>query len=361
MNERPRLIFPSLNGIRAMAILCVLVSHMFNHAHNVPFAVHHFFSGYSGLGNMGVRIFFVLSGFLITTLLLNEYNSSGTIALKKFYIRRFIRLMPVLALYVVVLAIADYFSNDLNLPLTDYIQAIFYIQNLQIWPHDWITGHLWSLSVEEQFYLIWPVFFLFFNKKKYFFYVLIFSAIFSTTIGMGLIHLNAVHPVQAPLLVKVVGNFIQHMGELSFGCLVGFYFFKNGAIKTPSIFHHAIFGMSLLLLFLSTSSYIVMPRTYQLPHQFFLLMAIAYVILYSISAVDTVYFRVMNSPVFDYVGKLSYSLYIWQQFFFTPSENSYSNIWYRTFPYCFLMLVITAIFSYELYEKSFLKLRNKFR
>lgn len=145
---------PSLDGIRALSVLAVVVYH----------ANKSWLPG----GFLGVEVFFVISGYLITLLLLAESESNGSISLKQFWIRRARRLLP--ALWVLVLGVvvfAALFQREMLGTLRgDVVAALFYGFNwFQIWVGtSYFTSfefvplrHLWSLAVEEQFYLIWPI------------------------------------------------------------------------------------------------------------------------------------------------------------------------------------------------------------
>jgi len=140
----------SLDGIRALCILAVMG--------------HHF--GFCDPGWIGVEMFFVLSGFLITTLLCQENEKTGTIALGRFWARRGFRLLPIYWLYIGVVTIAILFrpAGDwaVNSPWTPglFIASLWgYFVNLapaKMWTHQIGTYHLWSLALEEQFYFCWP-------------------------------------------------------------------------------------------------------------------------------------------------------------------------------------------------------------
>ena len=156
MNKRSELLsyIPSLDGIRALSVLAVIIYH----------ANKLWLPG----GFLGVEVFFVISGYLITLLLLAESEKCGTVSLKQFWLRRARRLLP--ALWVVVLGVvvfAALFQREILGTLRgDVIAALFYGFNwFQVWVGtSYFTSfefvplrHLWSLAVEEQFYLIWPV------------------------------------------------------------------------------------------------------------------------------------------------------------------------------------------------------------
>lgn len=137
----------SLNGIRALAVSLVFLAH----------------AGFEQLpGGLGVTLFFVLSGYLITTLLRREYRAQGAIALRAFYLRRLLRLMPPL---LVVVALAALLSS-LGLvagafSLTGLLSVLFYFGNYQIIASDFGgmpsgIGVVWSLAVEEHYYLLYP-------------------------------------------------------------------------------------------------------------------------------------------------------------------------------------------------------------
>ena len=138
---------PGLDGIRALAIGLVLFSHSvifdeFTALHAVGNAA----------GHAGVAVFFVLSGYLITTLLLREEDRTGGISVRLFYLRRSLRLFPALWLYLLVVG-AIWLAGGLpQLPWHDFVSSLLYIRNFLGRGHE--TSHLWSLSIEEQFYLL---------------------------------------------------------------------------------------------------------------------------------------------------------------------------------------------------------------
>ena len=137
---------PSLDGVRAIAVLLVMVGHL----------------GLVYAGGLGVDIFFVLSGYLITAILVSEFSATGQISLKKFYARRALRILPAVILLLLALNIFVTISQPSDQAATlrwDSLGALFYVANwLRAFGRDLgILGHLWSLSIEEQFYLLWPV------------------------------------------------------------------------------------------------------------------------------------------------------------------------------------------------------------
>jgi peptidoglycan/LPS O-acetylase OafA/YrhL len=141
-----------LDGLRAVAIAAVVLQHLLG---TPGFPATPAVARYTGdLGALGVRAFFVLSGFLITTLLLQEHARRGAISLRGFYARRAYRILPALAALVAAV-VALRAADAVRLDGADLLHAATFTMNHHPDRH-WALGHLWSLSVEEQFYLAWP-------------------------------------------------------------------------------------------------------------------------------------------------------------------------------------------------------------
>ena len=141
---------PSLDGLRAIAVTIVILYHL-----GVP--------GVEGLH--GVIIFFVLSGFLITWLLLKENQRNGDVSARNFYMRRVLRILP--AFYVFWGVHLVFYSIFRGVPnIKEYLYALFYVTNygMIMKGGEVAIGHTWSLSIEEQFYLVWPWIFIYFSK-----------------------------------------------------------------------------------------------------------------------------------------------------------------------------------------------------
>ena len=150
----------ALDGLRGVAVLLVLMRHSFELVPGGfgPQWLNDFLHG----GYFGVDIFFVLSGFLITSLLIDERESSGAVRMRSFYGRRALRLMPALVVMLGVVSIVLVLDGSTWSSLWPTVRSsLFYYQNWHsVWdPKHLATefGHLWSLSIEEQFYIVWPV------------------------------------------------------------------------------------------------------------------------------------------------------------------------------------------------------------
>src|ERR1700712_5194662 len=143
------------DGLRALSIIIVFVTHL-GYIDRIPNPVSAWRISMLCSGNTGVNIFFVLSGFLITRILLREKLVTGRISLKNFYIRRFLRLLPPLIVFyaVIVFLMGFGFIEPQWFGLT---LSVFYLYNFV--PHRYYSselGPMWSLALEEQYYIFWP-------------------------------------------------------------------------------------------------------------------------------------------------------------------------------------------------------------
>ncbi|RYL92171.1 acetyltransferase [Sporolactobacillus sp. THM19-2] len=184
VTKHKRRYMPGLDGLRAIAVFAVIFYHF-----GFPWA--------SG-GLLGVSIFFVLSGYLITDILLNEWEKNGRISLKTFWLRRARRLLPALFFILFVLFIwLILFRPDLIAHFRkDAVAAIFYVSNwwyifynvsyFDSFSNPSLLTHFWSLAVEEQFYLIWPLFLIIVLKfkkiRRHLFVITVFMALFSAVL-----------------------------------------------------------------------------------------------------------------------------------------------------------------------------------
>lgn len=352
--------FPSLDGLRAISIIIVIFSHLVLNKY-IPF---HFLTDVKLLmpftllftdGGFGVNVFFVISGFLITSLLLKE-ELNGKISLKNFYIRRTIRIFPAYYFLLFVYFILCLF-NIIQISQASWLSSLTYTK--YFFPnYDFVTDHFWSLSVEEHFYLLWPLVFIGGSKFRKWSLVLmvalvpllkIYSHFYTLNIyGHDLFHKNSI---------------FFRVDSIALGCLVAIYISKI-IEKLQSSF--------LLVFRISIISLILMRFVPKLAMKFgvedlYILdvffnststisnVLIVAIMLYSIFGPHKGWFNFLNNPIVKYIGVLSYSLYLYQQFF--TSNNDY---WVGQFPQNFLFILFSAMFSYHVIEKPFLKLKDKF-
>ena len=334
---------PSLDGLRALSIAFVIAGHS---VLGTPYEK--FYSGATG-----VNIFFVISGFLITTLLLKEKVRNGKVSLKRFYLRRFLRIFPVAYLYLVVLLFLNR-AFQLHIGRTDFITAFLYIKNLTI-IHPavtWQVVHYWSLSVEEQFYLLFP-FLLLYHYKMYMRLIPILFVAVPTAIIFnyhGGRHLTGVPHILLQTLVDVGTG----MMPIFFGSLGAILLFKG---MIPVAFLDRCKRLAPVLLVLIAMGHMealgIIPG-WQSAWLYLTPPMICFTLLLSLRP-GTWFFSLLNTRAFKQIGVLSYSLYIWQELF-TSQQPWGGSLWWNL-PALFLV----AWLSYHFYEKAFLKLKDRFK
>jgi peptidoglycan/LPS O-acetylase OafA/YrhL len=352
---------PSLDGWRAVSILMVLGLHARRQPGfpaNMPEIYDFLFDG-----DLGVRFFFIISGFLITWLMLQEQSRSGAVNLRNFYIRRAFRILPVYAAFLAVLFLLQYFTSYRQ-SLRDWLANLTFTTNFASVP--WPSQHLWSLSVEEQFYLVWPLLFVF--------------------LGMAGRRKSALGMILVPLLIAPIFRFFRYIRDyppaLSFICTDGSFFryFDSLAIgcgcaillagNFQSV--RAALARFPIALPVFALSLIALPDIFEMLHlpgrlikmagPTLQAVGFAVLLLQSVCYSRMKVYRWLNWTAIRHLGVLSYSIYIWQQIFFTnASEFGWQNAWWLTFPICILAAVAVAHISYYGLERPFLALRARFR
>lgn len=344
---------PSIDGFRMISIILVLLSHI-GFITKLPGNLNEILRTWN-YAELGVRIFFVISGFIITYLLLAENSKYGKIDLKAFYYRRIFRIFPVFYTYLLVVFLINR-PLELGIPGLNFISSGLFFQNFDPWPSDWLIGHSWSLAVEEQFYLIWPLAFgsiLKFKKMRTWKLVLIGVAIAG-------ICARSFHYKYADLSNYVLAPFLKHADFLFTGCFIAYLVFNHYKqleqyfIRiNPAYLYLAIFTT----LFVSWASLLPEYRVYILPFSGLVIaFSIAFAFLYLIFRKESLGFKILNTKGAVFIGKLSFSLYIWQQLFLSAI-----GYWFTLFPQNVFLIFIAACISYYFIEMPFVKIRNRFR
>ena len=332
---------PSLDGFRGISIMMVIIGHL-------CVRTGYDFLQYFFNGNLGVYVFFVISGFLITTLLLKERIRTKTISLRKFYIRRFLRIFPVAYLYLVVLLIINW-TLGLQIPVIPFVGAALYLTNFSFFAQNWYTEHYWSLSIEEQFYLIFPSIL----KKSVRFYSLLILILITTI----------------PVLVAVC-RLVPFLRESWFYEAVHFLL-KFDGVLTGSFFSLLVFqGLipwSFIRKYKLPINLVLIACTVLLHNKNILLIDhitpffIGIIIISNIYPAEDAMFKFLNNKWLMKIGVLSYSLYIWQQLFtMTKGEPTWTKVPWYSFPINVILLLVVSYLSYNYYEKWFLKLKDRF-
>jgi len=331
----------SLDGLRAFSIGLVLLGHLAGTAGSPQFlaSVH-------SLGNYGVRFFFVISGFLITWLLLTEQEKTGTVDLKRFFTNRVLRIFPAFYVYVGIGAVMGFYGIVELLP-GDLLHAASYTMNY----HDeraWHLNHTWSLAVEEQFYLIWPFAFLVLGRKH------------APALLLALILL--VPCIRAVMWfgfdaspTAVMRQFQAVADALAVGCLMAFAL-RSGRlpILRRAVARACAWGLAVLLLAGSAGLYLIAPAAFYVVGQSMANVGAAAIVCLCITKNDGIVYWLLNNRVAVFVGVLSYSLYLWQE----PFLNSTVADFPQTYPFNLAFTFTAALASYFLVEKPFLRLKE---
>jgi len=333
---------PALDGLRMVAVLMVVTYH--GALTWMP-------------ADLGVDAFFVLSGFLITWLLLGERERTGTVSLGDFYLRRAFRLLPAYYVYLGV-AFTLYFlrhgeRSDFVLP------SLLYYANYFNAFHDHPAtpiSHTWSLAVEEQFYAFWALAFLLLSRGSR-----------ATVMKFLLVAIPAVVAWRSYLYL-VVGTgsayvynaFDTRFDNIAIGCLAAVLTTKDGFLRgIEKISRH--WGMPLATIGLIGLTHTFLPRDWHYSFGFTLYaMLIAIAILQLMILSPTRAWRWLNHPVARYIGTISYPMYLYHAFatnFARKLPHFKSDI---------LMLiaataatVLVGTISYYVVERPFLRLRNR--
>lgn len=291
---------------------------------------------------MGVRIFFALSGFLITSLLLAEENTSGEVNIKSFYVRRFFRIMPAAATFLVTVGILSA-SGIVDVTPRRWIDVLFFFANYSSTPHSYAVGHFWSLAVEEHFYFVWPTLLI----------------VLATLRKRVLIAVTI-------CLVVAIWRALAWKYQITTGDPATFW--GRTDINVDAILWGAVVAIlatntEVRLLFLSGLARLLVPLAYAgfligvlviSEWKVFLLFSeftfiTAPILIFQTSQLDTksLVLRVFEWPPIRWLGHLSYSIYLWQQLFLTPEQQSVVQI----FPLNLLAAICCATVCYYLIER----------
>lgn len=334
----------SLDGIRGIAIVTVCLAH-----YGVPILQR---------GGFGVDVFFTLSGFLITSILLGEYGRSGDISFRNFYIRRLLRLFPALfCLLIVYGTLVTLFGKNLSRHYGDIALVFFYVAN---WagaaglnrPGE--LGHTWSLSVEEQFYLLWPVI-LYLLIKKWGGKGLLAASLTLTLLSMSETFLMA----RSVPWWRLYYGFDTRAFTLLFGCCLAitFHFWKERiALSKPleMVLPLLSFGGIALFMF-RTDPFTSDPGFFSGP--IFIIPVLTCGLIY-VAVMPGFRFSktILSTRALVYFGKRSYGLYLWH-YWILNVVNPRTLV--TLFACAAASLVVTEV-SYRFIEIPFLSLKYRF-
>ena len=341
-------VLPSLNGLRGISIILVVLSHLPINYSSLEFKIFN--------GHLGVNIFFCLSGFLITTLCLKEKQSTGSISLSFFYTRRILRIFPVAYLYLALLYLLNIIYH-LDIANFQLLAAMFYITDFSYFrSHNftWFTGHYWSLSVEEQFYLIFP--YVLKKSDKVFIYLLILLIFILPFICL----IVEFYPSINTLYIYGIIHFFIKFQSISVGCLFSIIAFKKGFDNKyfRCIQSFKIWGNSIALVLIFYLEYDSMYSLKAIFMNLIISLLTLYIIISNIENRKDIIYKILNNKILSFVGVLSYSIYIWQQIFTSKTSNLPKFL--VLYPYNLILIIIIPVISYFYFEQYFLRLKVKF-
>jgi peptidoglycan/LPS O-acetylase OafA/YrhL len=351
---------PALDGLRGFAVLAVMMRHFQYEGFNNHSVV--LLPG----GGIGVDLFFVLSGFLITTLLLQEWATTGSISILNFYVRRGLRLLPALAAFLVAFVVIASFVHTpvqstgevSNADLLKNLAAIVtYSFNWLMalgWDRVWGLGHLWSLSVEEQFYLVWPALLILLLRLRV-------SPLLLLGLSGAALAISASLPVIWPeeRFARFYFATDYRIHTILVGCLLAQLYV--GGLLTASVTRRPLFKVALAasLAFLVTAAVWLESedRFIFLGGYTFVAIAAGFVLTAGFFANQGTGHWLLTNRAIVYVGKRSYALYLWHYAI---------GYWLRdldTVPQILLSFAVSflaAELSHRLVEAPALRLKGRF-
>jgi len=299
------------------------------------------------IGFIGVRVFFIISGLLITSLLAHEQSRTGEISLKDFYIRRALRIFPLAYVFIAVVALL-WNAGLVSTSGRDLVFASLYTMCYRLSP-SWVLAHLWSLSVEEQFYLLWPLAVVTAGKRAPTVALLtVLSGPLLRTLWFVLL------PSDRGLLHTAFPNVLD---SIALGCLAAF--------NLEGIAHLAKKIPAAIVIALPFAAYAMMISPERiaasgLRRMWVPLADSAINVLLLVFVAGAVYnagklSQFLNWKPMVFVGTISYSLYIWQQLFVEQANPTVLGTVVRI-----VVIFAVAIAAHYAIEKPFLRLKDRF-
>ena len=327
---------PALDGLRAVSILLVIFSHVlqtYHWQHAVPFVWR------LNPGATGVSVFFVISGYLITTLLLREQVQHQRISLKGFYLRRFFRIVPAYLVFLAVVALLT-LGGVLEVHGLHFVAALLYVTNYV--PTDWPLLHTWSLSVEQQFYLLFPLLLMHSRRPT-------LTTVLCLTLGLSLLA-RLLNQVLALWPLDATYSFEGRADMLAFGCLCA-VFQQQAPLTLQNRLARVALPTSALLLCIALALPLGAART--LVFNTLIGLAVSLVIHACTRQPAGWLAQWLSTWPLQMIGLMSYSLYLWQQLWLAPELQ-------LTLPTALAGTLASGAASYWLVEKTALRLRATF-
>ena len=298
----------AVDGLRAVAISFVFLNHASGTTAFPGWLALISRDPYLGVAGTGVKFFFVISGFLITSILLRELDRSGTIDRMAFLRRRARRLLPTLAVFVAVVALLRW-VGVYAFPAWGLIGALTFSGRLGSWE----IGHLWSMAVQEQFYLVWTAILVLGGRRL--------ASIGALTMVIAVPLARVVHVTLQPDVPSLYLTNGASIDTIALGCLLALH---RDRLATSRWFSAAVelrYTIPLLYL-LGSAAALVGYRPGILLRAPLVAAAIVVLLERCIRHPERGLAKVVSSRGAVYIGSASYSLYLWQQLFLNPGSTS---------------------------------------
>ncbi|MGD0893760.1 MAG: acyltransferase [Terracidiphilus sp.] len=342
----------TLDGWRGVAILLVIAGHA---AHYSQYRN----QLWANLWCLGVDIFFVLSGYIITLKFIQERDKSATIDLHSFYLRRAFRILPLVCAYLATLCVLSLFVNLVDFHPSEIAGSLFFFRNYQLAAvqQGFYTTHFWSLSIEEHFYLLWPALFLWLGNRR----SLWFAGVGACTCAMWRLY-DCTHPDSwIGRYLPGPDNFFRQIRTdarfdgLLLGCGLAMilcrqpvrnFIFRNFPKEVP-LFAAMLLGLNI-------------ERTHGWPTLSSYLIVVAMVGC-TLVVEEGLAHKGLNSRVMVWIGTVSYSAYVWQELFMTrpgPSLSPLGILGY--FPFNLICVFAVSALSYYFIERPCIEQGRRF-
>lgn len=341
------------DGLRAFSIILVILTHLgigviLPDNDYMQKRVWLLFSGLTG-----VQIFFSLSGFLITGILLKE----GRINLRNFYIRRFLRLLPPLVIFYLAIGLLMY-HHQIVTTSVGFIMALTYTYNfVPVRFYSGELGHMWSLAVEEQFYLIWPLILLFVTgaRKLYLIVVMLVTACIVAIYVFPNIRVNDNNLLGELFFVN--RWLVPAVAPIMIGSGIAIFVHNNHERLSVFVKNNNILLWAAFLLYISP---LYLPDIILETNAIFVSLGVSIFLMWIYFNQQSKLTLALNLKPLRYIGKISYGIYVYQGFFLRTGPTA-DSLAIQKFPINIIFTILVAILSYELFEKKILRIKNRFK
>jgi peptidoglycan/LPS O-acetylase OafA/YrhL len=326
-----------LDGWRAISVSLVIGTHLALYS---SIALNSSFRFTNPWGNLGVQIFFVISGFVICRGFLREQMDYKRISIAAFYVRRFLRIIPPLWVYLIAILLLS-FGGLVNYNNSYLISNLTFVCNIakETGCGGWVVTHLWSLSVEEQFYILFPFLFIIFGRSG------------KRLFGAGAVVLPAVVLVSMALHFSRLANFLYEFLFINMGVFCAQYEaeISKFCLRLPRVTPLVLFIVLICLVPLLGPN-----RISALISRLAIPGLIALMMMSSISR-DSAFCRFLSLPLLVSFGQVSYGLYLWQQL----ATNAFIGAGYGFYAVSIVACVAVVYFSYYWIESPLIRYGKK--